>query len=159
MNGHISLQHSFDAGHRIVGHKGKCARLHGHTYRFDVSLKSPHLRDGFILDFGMVKNGLNAWDHRMLLVEDDPILEDIFRFANGTYQGMTDLFRIGIISVPFIPTAENIAKYHAVSILKDLVEYQQPGDTLADLGEGQEDYAVMVEVWESPTTSARYVAT
>ena len=34
----VCKQFSFDASHQLVGHFGKCANLHGHTYKVEVSL-------------------------------------------------------------------------------------------------------------------------
>jgi len=149
----ISLSHTIAMGHRIPNHEGgagKCARLHGHTYRFDVMLKSAVLRDGFVMDFGVVKNALNEWDHRTILWDQDPIAEDVFGFADG--QG--DLYKLGFIQVPFIPTAEAIAIFWADCLFDELLRFHG-----LDIGYENEDdlYAVMVEVWESPTSSARYV--
>ena len=33
----------FDAAHRILGHSGKCAYLHGHTYRLEVTVSAAEL--------------------------------------------------------------------------------------------------------------------
>lgn len=33
----------FDAAPRILGHPGKCAYLHGHAYRFEVTVSAEHL--------------------------------------------------------------------------------------------------------------------
>src|SRR5205809_215844 len=47
----------FDAAHSLPGHQGKCARLHGHSYRLEVTIRGP-LRevpgrsdDGMVMDF------------------------------------------------------------------------------------------------------------
>jgi 6-pyruvoyltetrahydropterin/6-carboxytetrahydropterin synthase len=45
----------FEAAHVLPHHKGKCARLHGHSYRFEVALSGPLRTEGpaqgMILDF------------------------------------------------------------------------------------------------------------
>src|SRR6516162_9354017 len=105
MIGHIELEHTFDAGHRIVGHKGKCSRLHGHTYRVRVVLKGHIKPPGFVVDFGHVKDLINEWDHRMLLWNEDDIFSGM---PDGQYQK-----RIGVYRVPFNPTAEHMANYLA----------------------------------------------
>lgn len=47
----------FEAAHDLPGHRGKCARLHGHSYRLEVTLRGP-IRDvpgqsdhGMVMDF------------------------------------------------------------------------------------------------------------
>ncbi len=48
----------FEAAHQLPGHDGKCARLHGHSYKLEVTVRGP-IRDqpgasddGMVLDFG-----------------------------------------------------------------------------------------------------------
>lgn len=52
MNSEITLLHSIDTGHRIVGHEGKCARLHGHTYRMEILMRGPVKGIGFVVVTG-----------------------------------------------------------------------------------------------------------
>ncbi len=59
----IRKRYSFEASHILPGHKGKCARLHGHTYHLEVVLQGPirsedlHASDyGFVADFGDVSD-------------------------------------------------------------------------------------------------------
>ncbi|BCL79642.1 6-carboxy-5,6,7,8-tetrahydropterin synthase [Ktedonobacteria bacterium brp13] len=48
----------FEAAHSLPGHRGKCARLHGHSYRLEVSVRGPIKEapntsdDGMVIDFG-----------------------------------------------------------------------------------------------------------
>lgn len=37
---------TFDAAHQLVGHKGKCSNLHGHTYKLEVVLKGKPMKRG-----------------------------------------------------------------------------------------------------------------
>lgn len=70
----ITLDHSFDAAHRVLGHDGKCARLHGHTYRVVVEIGAEVLvYPAFVLDFGVIKREIDRWDHRTLLWSEDPL--------------------------------------------------------------------------------------
>lgn len=62
----IHLTRSIDASHVIPGHPGKCARLHGHTYRFEVWISGPVGESGMLVDFYDVKALIDEWDHRHL---------------------------------------------------------------------------------------------
>lgn len=63
----IYLERSIDASHVIPGHPGKCARLHGHTYRFEVWISGPVSGpDGMLVDFYEIKRQIDEWDHRHL---------------------------------------------------------------------------------------------
>ena len=75
----LTTSYVFDAAHRIAGHPGKCAWLHGHTYHLEVTVSSPTLNPlGMVMDFddlGEVvrKAVLDRWDHATLLAADDPL--------------------------------------------------------------------------------------
>lgn len=129
----IQLEHTFDAGHRIVGHKGKCARLHGHTYKANILLASEVLVDpGFVVDFGDVKDLLNEWDHKLLLWEDDSFLPLV---------GLDSVQRsiYGVVTLDFNPTAENMAEDICGRILAQF-------ETVKFVG---------IELWETPKACAR----
>ena len=44
----------FEAAHSLPGHEGKCAQLHGHSYRLEVSLRGPLKQEPGASDDGMV---------------------------------------------------------------------------------------------------------
>jgi 6-pyruvoyltetrahydropterin/6-carboxytetrahydropterin synthase len=73
----------FDAAHRILGHAGKCAYLHGHTYRIEVTVSAPALdRLGMVIDFddlrAMVKKAVvDRWNHATLLSGEDPLADAV----------------------------------------------------------------------------------
>lgn len=69
----------FEAAHHLPGHHGKCARLHGHSYRLEVTVRgsiknAPGESDhGMVMDFGdlsqIVKNAvIEHLDHQDLNV-------------------------------------------------------------------------------------------
>jgi 6-pyruvoyltetrahydropterin/6-carboxytetrahydropterin synthase len=45
---------NFEAAHCLPGHQGKCAQLHGHSYRLEVSVRGPLKRAPGASDDGMV---------------------------------------------------------------------------------------------------------
>lgn len=115
--------HDFCAGHRVVGHEGKCRHLHGHNYRVHFEVMADHTQDdiGRVLDFSVIKAKLcewleENWDHKFLAWREDPIVRKIIaeadidsynRLEDTDYEDLMDTFVI----VPFNPTAENMAKY------------------------------------------------
>lgn len=44
----------FESAHHLPGHKGKCASLHGHSYRLEVSIRGPIKEAPGESDHGMV---------------------------------------------------------------------------------------------------------
>lgn len=68
----LHLERTIDSSHVIPNHPGKCARLHGHTYRFQVWISGPvDDETGMLVDFFDVKREIDAWDHRHLNDEVD----------------------------------------------------------------------------------------
>ena len=102
----VRRYHDFSCGHRVVGHEGACAHIHGHNYRVHFYCSTTTLDQvGRVIDFGAIKVLLcdwleQNWDHRFLAFEEDPMLE-----------GLRALDPDGIVAMPFNPTAENMASY------------------------------------------------
>lgn len=58
---------SFSAGHRLVGHEGKCAVFHGHNYLVYFHATAEHLDAmGRVVDFGVLKERLGPLDRHAL---------------------------------------------------------------------------------------------
>lgn len=97
--------HDISCGHRVVGHEGKCAHLHGHNYRIHFSCAGDLDVVGRVIDFSEIKNTLCLWlemnwDHKFIVSKNDPWKEMLL-----------DLDPKGVVVVPFNPTAENMAEY------------------------------------------------
>lgn len=79
----ISREFRFEAAHRLLGHPGKCAHLHGHSYRVVVTVSAANLHPrgpsrGMVMDFGdlnsTVAGILDRWDHTTILEDGDPLI-------------------------------------------------------------------------------------
>lgn len=133
--------HDFSCGHRVVGHEGKCALLHGHNYRVHFTVtptrgyenseyrvtKDAHTgldQVGRVLDFSAMKAKLcmwleDQWDHKFLAWEQDPVLRHIDIVSRNWAKNpagvdkhnVEDLMTRSIVWVPFNPTAENMAAH------------------------------------------------
>ena len=87
----IKFSAEFEAAHRIAGYKGKCDRLHGHSWTVEAAVTGTRLDElGMLVDFKLVKGRLRE----LLEVLDHMFLNDLEPFSAGIN-----------------PTAENIAKY------------------------------------------------
>src|SRR5258708_39836826 len=67
----------FEAAHFLPEHEGKCARMHGHSYRLEVSLRgpvqeAPGSEQGMVLDFGT----LSALCRRTFLDDLAPFIRE-----------------------------------------------------------------------------------
>lgn len=100
--------HDFSMGHRVPGHEGACKHLHGHNYRVHFYVEAPKLdKLGRAIDFSVIKSTLcqwleDNWDHKMVLAQTDPYVEGLADIVDEPE---------GLVLVPFIPTAENLADY------------------------------------------------
>ena len=72
----LTKEFRFEASHVLPFHSGKCARLHGHSWKMSVtfmgqSLKTAGSETGMLMDFGLVKKYVQpivdeVLDHRHL---------------------------------------------------------------------------------------------
>ena len=131
----------FCAGHRLLGHEGRCAFLHGHNYRVEVEVEargggSEVDAVGRVVDFSLIKRRLlgwldEHWDHTFILWDEDTTALAAVKQADPTKYFL----------LPWNPTAEHMARY--------LLEVVAP-HVLEDLGV----VARRVAVWETDESCA-----
>lgn len=118
----------------------KCRHIHGHSYRFGISIKSEKLNDaGVVIDFGFLKLGLseliNLWDHSFFIHDLDSLLKEPDFIKTLKKQNQ----RLRICN--FNPTAENMARY----IFNHVERFVRPYEGIE---------VERVEVWETGSASA-----
>lgn len=138
----VVKEFTFDAAHQLVGHCGKCSRIHGHTYRLRVAVEGPVKTEdgsdkGMVIDFGDLKKivqerVINLLDHKFIACGDEPIIqlfdedcvEGIVRDSYGVAYESRDVFgEDGVIIIGKRTTAENIAEwifYRLMPYIKNL---------------------------------------
>jgi 6-pyruvoyltetrahydropterin/6-carboxytetrahydropterin synthase len=85
----LTCSFTFEAAHRLPWHPGKCAGLHGHSYRLDVTVAGPLDDNGIVVDFDNLHAIVNdqvidQWDHSDLnVVLDNPTAELLAHRAWG----------------------------------------------------------------------------
>lgn len=92
----LTVDIPFSAAHKIEGHPGPCARLHGHNYRVVITVAGDRLNNlGILIDFGELKQACSEviapLDHSFLnelpaFADTNPTAEAI---ARHLYQGLT----------------------------------------------------------------------
>ncbi len=107
----LKAENSFDSAHFLADYEGKCKNIHGHRWKVVIEIKDNKLKPdgqlkGMIVDFSMLKKDIKEevdfLDHALIIEEDT--------LKKKTVEALEDEgFRI--ISIPFRPTAENMAKY------------------------------------------------
>ncbi len=110
----VSKEFTFEASHQILGHPGKCARLHGHSWRLVVYVKgdinpSTHM----VLDYfdlkGVVQPLIDRLDHHHLGF-GYTMCGDLNIWVPATVEGLP---------VGFIPTSENLLLWIADQLPHD----------------------------------------
>ena len=131
----------FDAAHRVLNHESKCANLHGHRYKVEITAQAQHLDDiGRVIDFSVLKSHVGGWldenwDHNTIVSsEDERTIECLIMMPRKKHPWIA----------PWNPTAENMALH--------LLHVTCPA-LLGGLGV----LVTKVVVWETPNCSAEAV--
>jgi len=119
-----------DTSHRLLHYIGKCANLHGHRWKVEVWIEGePDPATQILIDYSLIKQVIDKYDHQIILNCDDPMVPRIREFHP-------------VITTPGDPTSELMA-----AIIRD------------DLYKVCRDLGITVtipkiRVWESPTAYA-----
>ena len=113
----LTAKGRFHAAHRQLDYDGKCAHVHGHTWRGSFVVRAerfPRLEGiDMSIDFGALKEIFRSLDHRMLVSSRDETFLDSRLFEPD-----------GIVLIPGAnPSVENVARYcmeRAVAALSKL---------------------------------------
>ena len=100
----------FEMAHALHGYTGKCAHIHGHSYRLTVTVIGSTIERednpclGMVMDFSDLKKLVNeeiivVFDHALMLKDTDPLLT---AFEADTIE------RQQIIRTTYQPTCENM---------------------------------------------------
>lgn len=102
-----------DTGHRVPNHSSKCRHIHGHRYRWEAEIQGDIIdvegvsEQGMLIDFSAISSILNKCIH--------DIVDHAFLVYSGDTVMLNSLQSLGeehrTVVMPFIPTAENLAKW------------------------------------------------
>lgn len=140
----ITKKIEIDMGHRVPNHRSKCKNPHGHRYTIEVGVDDKVIdtkgvsEEGMVIDFSDLKDVMMrkidaTFDHSFVVYKDD------------IYKNFYDLMYkdgLKIVTVDFIPTAENLAKCWYEIIEEPLKVH---GIKIHH-----------VTVWETPSSTATY---
>ena len=113
----VMRQVKFCAGHRLLGHEGKCANLHGHNYVVQFHVTGSGVDElGRVVDFQVINRLFKGWidehwDHGMLIWSED---EDALKALEQVQPNR-------VFRMPYNPTAENMARYLMFEIAPELI--------------------------------------
>lgn len=119
----LTKQFRLEMAHALVGYRGKCNRLHGHSYRLEVTVECDSYdlqcegeEMGMGIDFGSIRNiveqaVVTPYDHSLIIrncEETREVVEVLSRHFEAIH------------AVEWQPTSENMAS-HFASLLQPLL--------------------------------------
>lgn len=111
---------TFDSAHFLSGYNGKCANIHGHTWKLEVAISSQELKEtgekrGMVIDFSDFKKAVRELASRF----DHTLIYEKGSLKDGTVAALSaEGFKL--TEVPFRPTAENFAEHFYRSLTENL---------------------------------------
>jgi len=128
----VTKRIDFCYGHRLLDYDGVCKHPHGHNAKVEVEVRTGTLDNrNMVCDFSDIKRIVKGWidsafDHKMLLRHDDPLVKTLKELGEPVYICDSN------------PTVEHIAQ---------LIYQHATKEGLP---------VVRVKVWETPTSFAEY---
>ena len=90
MSWRLKVRDKFQAAHFLKEYKGKCEKIHGHTFQVEVEVEVKELdKTGIGIDFAKIKQKLSE------ILPDHTLLNDVYDFN---------------------PSAENLARHFFISL-------------------------------------------
>ena len=100
----IAKEFTWEMGHRLPFHSGKCKNLHGHSYKCIVELTGGPDKNGMVMDYydlkKIVEPILDDLDHAFMVCKKDTEMIEVLEKLNSRK-----------VVVDFETTAENICVY------------------------------------------------
>jgi 6-pyruvoyltetrahydropterin/6-carboxytetrahydropterin synthase len=111
----IAKEFTWEMGHRLSFHKGKCKNLHGHSYKCMIELTGDPDANGMVMDYfdmkTIIEPILDNFDHTFMVYKNDYEVIEALEKLNSQK-----------VVVDFETTAENICLY----ILKQIKSSDLP---------------------------------
>ena len=115
----LTKEFSFEMAHALKNYDGACLHIHGHSYKFYVTIIGEPIQDtenpklGMVMDFKTLKkivndNIINVFDHALVFNSND----------TRSSEFNTELEKL--VTVDYQPTCENLISMFADSIKKEL---------------------------------------
>lgn len=138
----VTKEITFDMAHMLSYYEGKCANLHGHTYKLQVTVEADvdditHM----VLDFNILKQVLNE---TVMNKFDHAVAFSDYKLQNGAESDLcawAETHGMNHIVLPGKTTCEDMAPY-----IRDLIAESLQGRNIKAV--------VSVRLWETPTSFA-----
>lgn len=151
----IGTEVVISTAHFVQTSSGKCQNLHGHNWKVEIQITGIVRSDGMVVDFSEIKNGIMAYDHKMLVPTTSEIVKveltsrnyynievKEFKDPMNPQDNMTEepkvikKYKIPKDEVALVPISEVTAENLANFFRKEMLEMYQVDE-------------IVVRVWES----------
>lgn len=109
----VTKEFTFDSCHQLLEYNGACARLHGHTYKLQVTVQGKLNEIGMVLDFKELKAEVN---NRIVNSLDHYNLNDKLDYNTTAENMVVDFYERLNDAISFISEREN--RYIALKEVK-----------------------------------------
>ena len=93
----LRIESHFDAAHKLIGYEGKCAELHGHTWKVEVFVVGEKLNGvGILVDFNLLEENLSEIIGRL----DHKLLNDLKEVGNPTCENLSKYIFENLKDIP-----------------------------------------------------------
>ena len=137
---------TFDSAHYLTKYHGKCEKLHGHTYKLEVTLEGKVQENGMVVDFALFKNVVKKYvvdilDHKCLNdFLDNPSSENLVIWM---WEQLT----------PFAQKLES--EVENPNLPEQLKKFITEGD-IEKIEGNSEVVLKKIKLWETPTSYVTY---
>lgn len=111
---------STETGHRLTNYSGRCAHMHGHSYRWEVTVSGAANNNGMVMDFKdlkkILKETVDTLDHAFVFHTKDPLVLQLGKEGVKALLLSTENTEGRLYFTPFNPTVENLVEWQAGKI-------------------------------------------
>lgn len=146
----ITREFTFDSAHQLTDYYGKCERMHGHTYRLQITLEGEVQENGMIIDFVLLKrivkkHVLDILDHQVLNdILKNPSAENLVIWIWEQLKDLQNLLHEEL-------NDPNLAKH-----IKHLLEERDEKSAVLKTKFDRELSLYEVKLWETPNSFITY---
>ncbi len=147
----VTREFNFDSAHFLTNYYGKCERVHGHTYRLQVTLEGKVQENGLVIDFVLLKrivkrHILDKLDHQLINdVIENPSAERIVLWIWDQLKDLQKLLK------------EELADPNLGSEIKKLLKKSDQEGELPQFEFDKELRLHELKLWETPNSFVTYV--
>lgn len=138
----VTKEVTFDSAHMLSNYQGRCANLHGHTYKLQVTVEGPVApegnEEGMVTDFNNLKRVIDSvtecFDHAIIFSDD--------HLRGEAENALLEWAKTYDMNYIILPGAKSTSEYIALYIKAQIESTYSPTKRIS------------VKVWETPTSFA-----